>query len=338
MKNITYLFGAGASYGTIPVVNQIEDRISDQIKYLLTFKDKLSTSRIMVQTIEVSPNHYIGGLEEIIKELKWIQIACKNHASIDTYAKKLYLIPNKEEELKRLKRILSFFFAIEQIRNKPNSRYDTFYASILNQKIDEFPKNIRVLSWNYDNQFEIAYSEYSGGKEIKYNRDRINLFTHSSYKTIIKSGFKILKLNGSADFVYPDREDKHQFIDDNSDLTIQKLQHIIGMFYFTIKYPIMKPELSFAWEEKNRTDYMDAVINEIKDTNVVVVIGYSFPYFNRAIDRKIFNSMVKLEKVYFQSDKPEIPYSRFSSVRNDLPPDKLIQFSEAEQFLIPDEM
>lgn len=338
MKNITYLFGAGASIGAVPVVNQIESRITEQIKHLSTFKEKLSTSRIKVHNLGVSPNHYKGGLETIINELNWMKDACKTHTSIDTFAKKLFLIPGNSSDLKRLKRILSFFFAIEQLLYKPNPRYDTFYASILNEKINGFPSNIKILSWNYDNQFEIAYSDYSGVNEIKHNREQIKLFTHSNNIKSSSQGFKLMKLNGSADFIYPDRDDKHMFLEDSNELNTQKLQHLIGMFLFTIKFPSMKPELSFAWEEKNRTDYMDAVINEIKDTNVVVVIGYSFPYFNRAIDRKIFNSMVKLEKVYFQSDKPEIPHSRFSSVRNDLPPDKLIQFSEVEQFLIPGEM
>ena len=37
----------------------------------------------------------------------------------------------------------------------------------------------------------------------------------------------------------------------------------------------------------------------------MVVIGYSFPFFNRPIDRLIFRKMDKLEKIYIQDLYPE---------------------------------
>jgi len=66
--------------------------------------------------------------------------------------------------------------------------------------------------------------------------------------------------------------------------------------------------LSFAWEDEENTS--KKIFNEQKvkvalematGTNILVVIGYSFPFFNRKIDQQIFYSMHNtLQKIYFQ--------------------------------------
>jgi hypothetical protein len=65
--------------------------------------------------------------------------------------------------------------------------------------------------------------------------------------------------------------------------------------------------LSFAWEYTN-PDYTiapnDTINKALKigeKTEVLVVNGYSFPNFNRIVDKEIFSKMKGLEKVYIQS-------------------------------------
>lgn len=51
---------------------------------------------------------------------------------------------------------------------------------------------------------------------------------------------------------------------------------------------------------------MITTINQItSDTEAVVVIGYSLPYFNREIDRTIFSKVPTLKTIYIQDPNPE---------------------------------
>jgi hypothetical protein len=45
---------------------------------------------------------------------------------------------------------------------------------------------------------------------------------------------------------------------------------------------------------------MESLLKTTQDTEQVVVIGYSFPFFNRQTDREIFGSMANLTKIYVQ--------------------------------------
>lgn len=95
----------------------------------------------------------IADIEEVYK-------ANKEHATIDTYAKKLYLT-KRTNELKRLKNVLTAFFVWAQLESKADQRYDTFLANILQNETLSIPNGISVISWNYDSQFELAYRNYS---------------------------------------------------------------------------------------------------------------------------------------------------------------------------------
>jgi len=79
-------------------------------------------------------------------------------------------------------------------------------------------------------------------------------------------------------------------------------------------------KLSFAWEDYERPEQniINKVTTSTKDTEVLVVIGYSFPFFNREVDRKIIGEMKNLKKVYFQDKNPHNIKLRFQAIRNDL--------------------
>jgi len=63
---------------------------------------------------------------------------------------------------------------------------------------------------------------------------------------------------------------------------------------------------NFAWErDENFSDKHAGHANNLRqaihiaqNTQVLVVIGYSFPVFNRAVDRQLFAEMPHLSKVY----------------------------------------
>jgi hypothetical protein len=65
------------------------------------------------------------------------------------------------------------------------------------------------------------------------------------------------------------------------------------------------PSISFAWE---KNDLGDIIIETIKETNTLVIIGYSLPYFNRDVDRALFEAMASsLENIFIQV--PEFDHS-----------------------------
>jgi len=64
--------------------------------------------------------------------------------------------------------------------------------------------------------------------------------------------------------------------------------------------------ITFAWEKRSNTQqYLvntTQIVQEVaKDTTILVVIGYSFPFYNREIDNMVFEIIKPtLKKIYFQ--------------------------------------
>lgn len=83
---------------------------------------------------------------------------------------------------------------------------------------------------------------------------------------------------------------------------------------------------------------MQSLRETTKDTELVVVIGYSFPFFNRETDREIFKGMPKLKKVYVQDVNPD---AVIQSLRAVLPIERKIDVvpeKNCEQFFLPAEL
>lgn len=70
----------------------------------------------------------------------------------------------------------------------------------------------------------------------------------------------------------------------------------------------------------------------------MVVIGYSFPYFNREIDRNIFKVMPYLKKVYIQDKNPN---AVMQSIEAAIPAGlkiQIIPIHDCTQFYLPAEL
>ena len=82
----------------------------------------------------------------------------------------------------------------------------------------------------------------------------------------------------------------------------------------------------------------DSIAASVKDTEQVVVIGYSFPFFNRETDRALFEMMPNLKKVYVQDINPDAVTQSLSAVLpagNNL---KVISVRDCSQFYLPAEL
>jgi hypothetical protein len=187
MAEITYLLGAGASCGALPVVSDMENKITLTI-------DWLNDMRYNFNVLQESR------FQKIINDLGFLRDNCdtKKNFSIDTYAKKLKL-SGEDKTYNRVRNALSLYFTIEQKHYSPDIRYDNFWASILKSKL-ELPNNIRVLSWNYDFQLELTYQGFLKTNSLKESRKALNV---SSLEMILSrqinyEKFGVFKLNGSA--------------------------------------------------------------------------------------------------------------------------------------------
>lgn len=282
----------------------------------------------------------------LIADLDWLSKQASNHSSVDTLAKKFYLMgERKASDLKRLKIALSMFFVLEQTLRLVDIRYDTFFASILTKDVYKFPKNIRILSWNYDYQFEKAFSEYCDLKKLSEIQKILNVVSKGT-SSKRPDGFAIVKLNGTTSF----SEEDGKRVEALEAITVKLLEDTNTIDYLTNYYAMFvnkncKPDISFAWENEGKKDesIVDKAMKYTQDTEILVTIGYSFPFFNREVDRKIIGAMTNLKKVYFQDTEPEKIKTRFQAVlgkdpKGKIPYPKLVAYPEVGSFLLPDEL
>ncbi len=339
---ITYLFGAGASHTALPTVDEIPKEYE---KFLEIFNNVLKSDSHSIPPIPFESYdsiHYAlhGRLRSFVDHIA-------NHSSIDTYAKKLYLQKNFDD-YERYKLCLSIFLDYAQISRGPDQRYDTFFASILKENVKDFPKNVNVVSWNYDTQFETAYAGYSGQYSMSGATDSLGLvFKNNSYSDSVNlKEFNIVKLNGSLGSISK-VDDTFGYLTPRS----PSLKRLLNMHdvnaYVTAFESFTKGEseslISFAWEGSRRSDIIQKAVEATSDTEVVVVIGYSFPYFNRNVDRKIFDKMYGLSKVYIQDPNAESLVQPVQELcqrvnRRGAKRVEVIPFQGVSQFLIPNEL
>lgn len=337
MNDVTFLFGAGASCKALPIVKDIPTKLSilssslDE-KINEAFRD--DTYHKVYSNLKTLKKEYY---EEIDSTINWLRDESFKHASIDTFAKKLWL-KKEYKKLFKLKMGLSLFFTIEQAMKAPDPRYDVFFASII-EDLKILPPNIKILSWNYDVQLELAFSEFINEHSFPF------LFKHlgvssKSYNFDKDNGFCVYKLNGTTGLVHRGNYNYKFFIENLKEgINHNFIKDIAETFYSAIHGEMYNSDLQFAWEdEKQNSNFMESVINNIKDSVALVVIGYSFPVFNRSIDRKILDSMKNLKRIYLQDLNPNVLEQRIRALRDDLKGVEIVQTDDVEQFLIPYEL
>ena len=111
----------------------------------------------------------------------------KDHATIDTYARKLYLT-KRYRDLERLKSLLCAFFLWEQLEHRPDGRYDTFLANVLDNQTLNIPEEISIISWNYDSQIELAFSSYN--QNIRFVTDLNKVISDGKVEDFIKKVYQ----------------------------------------------------------------------------------------------------------------------------------------------------
>jgi len=298
MARITYLLGAGASIGSLPVVDNFENEIREILNRLRVFLGNVPDD--MAST-------YVGDRGLIfmaIKDLQMLLEGCNKHRSVDTFAKMLFLTSHDKERERTYRRvkcsIILFFELYRFFTNKTDKRYDAFLATIINNANPKFPSEINIISWNYDYEFERAYMNYSPEKKNIHEvyNDLNIIHKNSNAAKSIGNNFGIIKINGTAGFYTANKElilglDNHFSI--ASGVNDKDSISVIPFLKNYKKYAddtAVEPAISFSWEEdKGAIKVIDEISKAVANTQVFIIIGYSFPYFNRAIDKKIASSI-----------------------------------------------
>lgn len=347
MTKIVYLLGAGASYGE----RQKDDRGQEEfgaVKRGVPIVSEFSKAIDQV-IINIENGHYnntlansneLTGKDRVIQELDWLKDRCQNYPTIDTYARMLY-VKGEIDTYNRLKKALSVFLLLVQEVNKRDLRYDGFIASLITDN-STLPNNINILSWNYDAQFEFSYAGYlpnesqkieSMWKTLKIYHKGVQIKHNSN------SSFSITKLNGTAFQLLLGQSKK--IIDPFFDHQGQSLIYLANLI---LQSTDDKTGLSFAWEMKednrNEKTFIQQIQQKLAVTEVLVVIGYSFPYVNREIDRALLTSMFGLKKIYIQDpNAEEIKESLLATLYpNQEVEYKWVLSKNTRQFIIPNEL
>lgn len=170
--NITYLIGAGASYPDVPVVKDMPKAIYSLVSKLNELSFEFN-EYVEKYEKEASSFPYMNVYGNLVNGLRWLKHNSEKHQSIDTFAKKLF-IQDRDDDLQTLKNVLGAFFALNRLEgDTKNKRYDSFFATMLGESITDLPPNVKIISWNYDVEFELAFSQFSG--ESKYYLNSLKL-------------------------------------------------------------------------------------------------------------------------------------------------------------------
>lgn len=278
-----YILGAGASYNALPLV---KDFAADMKKFAQS-----------LESYQPYPENrgtktWGGDREGLVSALKWLVQEASHHASIDTFAKKLFF-RRDNASLKKLKATLSTYLAIRQARQHVDFRYDSFLASVLES--DELgsislPKQLRIVTWNYDIQLERAF--YGFCNDEKMVTEQIS-FNESM----------VYRVNGRCATNPPGTVHTDWFkVYEESDNDPWTRGIVLYNKYMESATP--ESEIRFAWEDVVRTRFETSKL-DLEEVNTIVVIGYSFPYFNREIDDLILKQIGEIDKIYLQYPEGE---------------------------------
>ena len=332
MKNITYLFGAGASFFAYPIWKA---QVSQMIG--------LAGLSLNCWDFSRQKNPYSSSDKNfILWEIGHYGMLSEKFYTVDTLAKKFWL-NGENEELIRLKFAISLFFTLwlkrpenPVLENNPypdkiDRRYVSLLATILqpNSKGNPIiPKNINFITWNYDLQFELAYKMFCRDQSWKEIKKTLN-FTSDYGETL-----QVCHLNGyHGYYLGKDREvdimDRSETGDFND--VLERISYTTdSIFEEKIRFA---DHINFAWELDSEIAVSTrARANQIfANTDILIIVGYSFPAFNMTIDEELFGNL-KNENVQIIYQDPH-PASvalegllKHSKNKSKIISDRMIQF------------
>lgn len=339
MSKVVYLLGAGASFGTRE--NRIGSPILTGLPIVSEIGGELERIASLLASLPLNDKNLEECKQNLIRDFQDLKNQCAG-ITIDSYARELFFQKDMRG-FSRVELLLTIFFIFEQIVHKPDSRYKSFLMKVARRDdvydALELSPEISILSWNYDNQIELAYRQFFGDN-YSYIRERLGIYDVKDYeqKHLSQKYCKIIKLNGTANFT---QEEDWLRSSDNNTIDDVVLKKVLTRYYECIQrgtcYGMLR--LNFAWEKQWTGDMLTNKIPQlVHDAQTLIVIGYTFPDYNREIDRTIFENMPNLRNIYIQDPKAEhVNQSVLLMASQRHLKIELFQ-NRIEQFLIPPEL
>lgn len=342
MKQYTYLLGAGASAFAIPPVLDLPERIGKISAYLQNDVPGTPPPGTELEFHRMK--------KEFCQELDQLLQHLVDQASIDTMLRRLFLKESKEYF--RIKNTFATYLTIE---NKISLgkyaaldvRYDSFLGNFLSKKGFLLPSNFRVLTWNYDLQWIKAASKYFDINEFNGLMLQLRLCANDidcSYP----ERFGIFHLNGLAGYVSDPRKlpgKLSAYCQNLSEpLNCESLYQILDCHRSISKNKKSIPAICFVWDSGNylSKQTIESAKKSTSSTDTLIVIGYSFPFYNRMHDRQLLSNMGLLKKIYIQDQDLAASSKVANKVKEVFDSDDKYQIIPVEgdrrEFFIPNEI
>lgn len=311
---ITYLFGAGASAKAIPTYLNSASNFSTEFDNFIKKYFENSESHFIVNNV-INANL----LSNIIK----LKNESLHHYTLDTYARKLFLIDSDSSryKLRLLKCLISCFIDYLQIPQDDNKfikldyRYDVLFSTLLERdaRFPRLPDNIKFVSWNYDNQIERTLLNFNDtSNDVHEILDHYGFFPCIIGRENINNKiFNHVKLNGHSGqyVIYEDNSFKLKEIsslyqNESEKSFIGRMTASLSVFQ-KLMIPDIDFLINFAWEKEISNEYSQIAVNNaisiFSKTNILIIIGYSFPSYNYKIDRELLSNLQVGSKIIYQT-------------------------------------
>jgi hypothetical protein len=108
--------------------------------------------------------------------------------------------------------------------------------------------------------------------------------------------------------------------------------------YYKTRQQDEYPTITYSWEKNPVFEQIrKEALKATKDTRILVIIGYSFPTFNRILDKKILQNMGYIPKVFIQSPSSSIEgvMQRFKALYEFEQESEIIPIVNVDEFYIP---
>jgi len=368
-KKITYLLGAGASAKALPTIRNMSLRmkyffeLAKLVLERMPRQNLLDKNRIKIYEKLLVEIEELGTPDIVAKTLVFKGQKAKNELQLLKHLLSCYMLfeqlAEPEEHHKFFEKEIAketwskMTAEMDESESKfPSVTIDNRYVEFLStclkkNESDElkFPDSLKILSWNYDHQIERALGYISSKPLVQlqhefgifpltdnddHHRSRDNKITE---EILIKEAIKssVFKLNGTAGFI--PKSNKSLFDINSQTLDDRAWKTIVNIMFNEFEPVVEENKLAFAWDEDipRISACRRACLPSLKGAEVVVVIGYSFPDFNRRIDKDLFSNF--MGKLIIQSPSAEKMKWKIKGVNPNI--SQIETITNVDSFFIP---
>lgn len=346
---ITYYLGAGASYYSVPIIKDLQKQLGElpiqisaynQLEKL--FDDEFNDNRNINKKLSDLIPHNI--FSYLLIELAKLSERSVKYSTIDTFA--FYCKHQDPQYYILIKNLLNVFFTLWQARvnhdiksenpftwEEIDPRYIGLISAIFRKEGGlMISENVNFVTWNYDTQLEKAIKLFTKKEESLMQICE----TAQVYPICDIDKSKIIHLNGISGFYQNNNEEIKMLNQGFEKDILSHFDELVKSYKDLTSVQEDTSLIQFSWDED--MPYNKAINRSrdiLSESDYVVIIGYSFPLFNRAADIAMLKNLKKECKIIIQNPgfKKEMFIEYFGDAFNNYD----INVKDASQFYVPSE-